>query len=108
MPAFAAKPIPKKGSNEPAKGEKGKDPFTDPEEGFVVSNIGSSHVLQPNKFCTMFPQLLLHTKEFAEQTEDLDLADFSAGLDVLKQLKEPWVMFYNCGLRAGSSQGLKD
>lgn len=104
MPAFTSKPLPKKGNTQPAKG---KDPFTDPEEGFVVSNVGSTHILQFNKFCIFRPQFILHTKQFAHQTEDLDLADFTAGLDVLGQLKEPWVLFYNCGLRAGSSQGHK-
>jgi ATP adenylyltransferase len=104
VPAFTSKPLPPKGSKQPAKG---KDPFTDPEDGFVLSHVGHTHVLQFNKFCVYRPQLILHTKEFAKQTEDLDLADFTAGLSVLKQLKEPWVLFYNCGLRAGSSQGHK-
>lgn len=104
VPAFTSKPLPKKGSNQPAKG---KDPFTDPEDGFVVSFVGSTHVLQFNKFCVVKPQFILHTKEYAPQTEDLDLADFTAGIDVLEQLKAPWVLFYNCGLRAGSSQGHK-
>jgi ATP adenylyltransferase/5',5'''-P-1,P-4-tetraphosphate phosphorylase II len=104
VPAFTSKPLPKKGSNQPAKG---KDPFTDPEDGFVVSYVGETHVLQFNKYAIYRPQLILHTKEFAPQTEDLDLTDFAAGFDVLRQLKEPWVLFYNCGLRAGSSQGHK-
>lgn len=104
VPAFTSKPLPPKGSSQPAKG---KDPFTDPEDGFVLSYIGDTHVLQFNKFCVFRPQMILHTKFFARQTEDLDLTDFAAGLDVLQQLKEPWVLFYNCGLRAGSSQGHK-
>jgi ATP adenylyltransferase len=104
VPAFTSKPLPPTNSKQPAKG---KDPFTDPEEGFVLRYIGDTHVLQFNKFCVFRPQMILHTKEFAQQTEDLDFTDFAASLDVLKQLNEPWVLFYNCGLRAGSSQGHK-
>jgi ATP adenylyltransferase/5',5'''-P-1,P-4-tetraphosphate phosphorylase II len=104
VPAFTSKPLRKKGRNQPAKG---KDPFTDPEDGFVVRYVGETHVLQFNKFCVCKPQSILHTEEIAPQTEDLDLTDLAAGLDVLRQLKEPWILFYNCGLRAGSSQGHK-
>jgi ATP adenylyltransferase len=104
VPAFSSKPLPPQGNTQPAKG---KDPFTDPEDGFVLQSVNSTHVLQFNKFCIFRPQLILHTKQFAKQTEDLDLADFAAGLDVLRQFREPWVLFYNCGLRAGSSQGHK-
>lgn len=104
VPAFSSKPLPPKGNKQPAKG---KDPFTDPEDGFVLATINNTHVLQFNKFCVFRPQLILHTKVYAKQTEDLDLEDFAAGLDVMRQLREPWVLFYNCGLRAGSSQGHK-
>ena len=53
IPAFSSKPLPKEGSRQPAKG---KEPFTEPEDGFVLSQVGETHVLQFNKFCIFRPQ----------------------------------------------------
>ena len=70
----------------------------------MVSRIASTHVLQLNKFCVYRPHLILHTRDFAPQTDPLDLSDFQASWEVLSQLDDPYVAFYNCGLDAGSSQ----
>lgn len=63
-----------------------------------------SHVLQLNKFCVYRPHLILHTKEFAPQSDVLDRSDFEAAWSDMQQLNGPYVMFYNCGLDGGSSQ----
>ena len=73
----------------------------------MIAYIGAHHTLELNKYCVHRPSLLLHTNEFARQTDNLDEGDFSAVLEVLDHLKIPHVVIYNCGVDAGSSQGHK-
>lgn len=62
-----------------------------------------------NKYCVYRPSLLLVTKQFVPQSEGLDGNDLSAAWAVLNHasLSRPYMMIYNCGYEAGSSQGHK-
>lgn len=104
MPAFQKKPVLAKDA--PGR-TKAVGPFVDPDPDFIITYIGAHHTLELNKFCVYRPSLLLHTKEFARQTDDLDETDFSAVLEVLDRLERPHIVLYNCGVDAGSSQGHK-
>ncbi|KFA56590.1 hypothetical protein S40293_01132 [Stachybotrys chartarum IBT 40293] len=55
------------------------------------------------------PALVLHTRLFARQTDDLDLSDITAAQAVMSALDEntPQWVTYNCGTEAGASQGHK-
>ncbi|KFA72655.1 hypothetical protein S40288_03392 [Stachybotrys chartarum IBT 40288] len=55
------------------------------------------------------PALVLHTRLFARQTDDLDLSDITAAQAVMSALGEntPQWVTYNCGTEAGASQGHK-
>jgi len=106
VPAFNAKPMPSV-SGSLIGHKKERDPFGDPEEDFVLAQIKDTHLLQLNKFCTVRPQFILHTKEFASQNDDLDEADIAAAFDVLEKLGQPQVCFYNCGEESGASQQYK-
>lgn len=59
--------------------------------------------------CLYRPSFILHTRDFAPQTDDLDLADFAAIHSVMADLGRtaPQMAIYNCGVDAGSSQGHK-
>jgi len=50
---------------------------------------------------------LLHTNEFEKQTDLLNRFDLDAGWNVLSRLDTPHMIFYSCGIEAGSSQGHK-
>jgi sulfate adenylyltransferase (ADP) / ATP adenylyltransferase len=98
IPCFDEKPMPEDG-----KGPKG-NPFAEAiEEDFVILRT-DTHVLQHNKFCVYRPSLILHTKDFAPQADPLDFADFQAACQVLNELSQPYIVFYNCGVDSGSSQ----
>ena len=51
--------------------------------------------------------LILHTAQFALQTDDLDEKDLTAAWDILHRIQTPQMIIYNCGVEAGSSQGHK-
>jgi ATP adenylyltransferase/5',5'''-P-1,P-4-tetraphosphate phosphorylase II len=88
-------------------GEPRGNPFLEAlEEDFVVFRT-ERHVVQLNKFAVYRPNFILHTKDFALQTDPLDLSDFEAACEVISQLDNPYVVFFNCGLDAGSSQSHK-
>ena len=82
-------------------------PFLDPEQEFVVANVGSLHTLLFNKYCMYRPSFILPTNKFAPQTDDLDATDFKAAWAVINHFRKPQMMIYNCGAEAGSSQGHK-
>lgn len=86
-----------------------KGPFVNPKADEVVhENVGSRHRLMLNKFCLYRPMLVLPTKEFALQSDDLDASDITAAWALLHSYNsfEPLVM-YNRGVNGGSSQGHK-
>lgn len=86
-----------------------KGPFANPKpEEVVYEDIGSKHRLMLNKFCLYRPMLVLPTKEFALQSDDLDPSDVAAAWAILQAYRtfEPLVI-YNRGVNGGSSQGHK-
>lgn len=66
--------------------------------------IGHSHLLQLNKFCMFRLSFILHPKEFAEQTTDLNETDLKAAWAIIDSSQ---MVLYNCGVEAGASQGHK-
>ncbi|KAK8048312.1 hypothetical protein PG994_010042 [Apiospora phragmitis] len=84
-------------------------PFLNPDPDFVVAPIGDSHILQLSMHCIYRPAFILHTRDFAPQTDDLDISDFAAMHSAMARLGHtaPQMAIYNCGLDAGSSQGHK-
>ncbi|EPS40878.1 hypothetical protein H072_5248 [Dactylellina haptotyla CBS 200.50] len=104
-PALLKKPI----LSRNAEGRsKPLGPFVDPDPNFVVGKIGDTHTLIFSKFCVPRPHLVLHTNQFALQTDDLTTADLDAAWQTLEAFeKTPSMMIYNCGVDAGSSQGHK-
>lgn len=86
-----------------------KGPFVNPKPDEVVyEDVGSKHRLMLNKFCLYRPMLVLPTKEFALQSDDLDASDITAAWAILHSYHtfEPLVI-YNRGVNGGSSQGHK-
>ncbi|MCJ1446037.1 MAG: hypothetical protein MMC23_006542 [Stictis urceolatum] len=83
------------------------NPFLDPrEEEIVLREVGARHRLLMNKYCTTRPMLLLTTKDFRSQSEDLHREDFEACWATLKVLdgERPYMAIYNCGPESGNSQ----
>lgn len=86
-----------------------KGPFVNPKPDEVVyEDVGSKHRLMLNKYCLYRPMLVLPTKEFALQSDDLDASDVTAAWAILHAYHtfEPLVI-YNRGVNGGSSQGHK-
>ena len=103
-PSLTKKPI--LSPNDPGR-SKPIGPFVDPPEEWIIARFGQSHKLILNKYCVYRPMLILHTTLFVPQTQDLDVDDLTAAWAVLKQMKTPQMIIYNCGVEAGSSQGHK-
>ncbi|KAL2418745.1 Peptidyl-prolyl cis-trans isomerase-like 2 [Exophiala dermatitidis] len=87
----------------------GRNPFLNPDPSFVLSPVGPEHLLMLNKYCVYRPSLLLITKQFVPQSNGLDATDLAAAWAFLRHssLSRPYMMIYNCGYDAGSSQGHK-
>jgi ATP adenylyltransferase len=77
---------------------KAGGPFVDPDPEEVVTDLGCAHRLLVNKYGIFRPMTVIPTRNYALQTDDLDLSDINAAWSVL---------IYNCGINAGSSQGHK-
>ena len=58
-----------------------------------------------NKFCTVRPQLVLHTVEYEPQTDGLTVDDFEAAMDALRQMGDDYMVIFNGGKDAGASVG---
>ena len=87
-------------------GAPARDPFTPPfEEDLYVGDITETHAALLNKFNVLDDHLLLVTRDWAEQTEMLDTADFEALLLGLAGMDG--LAFYNGGADAGASQAHK-
>lgn len=79
------------------------DPFAPPyETDLYVGDISPTHAALLNKFNVLDDHVLLVTREWAEQTEMLDTADFQALLLGLAGMDG--LAFYNGGTEAGASQ----
>ncbi|CAK7262789.1 hypothetical protein SEPCBS57363_000223 [Sporothrix epigloea] len=107
-PSIARKPI--LAANAPERHGKG-GPFVDPDPAFVVARPGPEHVVELSMHAMLRPHYVLHTRLFAQQTEDLDLGDWAATwavmLAIQQRAHEPPMMIYNCGYEGGASQGHK-
>lgn len=106
VPHLRRKPITAADAPERKTG-KGHNPFLDPNPNEVLSLVGSSHLFLLNKFSVYRPSLLLITRQFVPQTDDLDRDDLAAAWRVLHHFKTRFMMIYNCGAESGSSQGHK-
>ncbi|KAF9774850.1 hypothetical protein IL306_007123 [Fusarium sp. DS 682] len=101
-PALLQKPI----LPEDAPERQGKGgPFLDPDPDFVIDqSVGDHHVLELSMHCLYRPLFILHTKQFAPQTDDLDIIDIAAARNVMKRMREgsgkAQMMIYNCGVEA--------
>jgi ATP adenylyltransferase len=86
-----------------------KGPFINPRpDEVILDHVGPYHRLMLNKFCLYRPMLVLPTRDFALQSDDLDAHDLAATWALLHAYTtfEPLVM-YNRGVNGGSSQGHK-
>ncbi|GAD91606.1 5',5'''-P-1,P-4-tetraphosphate phosphorylase, putative [Paecilomyces variotii No. 5] len=86
---------------------KASGPFINPNPDEVITDIGQSYRLLLNKYCVYRPMLVLPTREFALQEDDLNATDLTAVWAVMKSFSTPLLMIYNCGVNSGSSQGHK-
>lgn len=93
-------------ANAPSRSKAG-GPFVNPNPEEVVTDLGSNHRLLVNKYGIFRPMTVIPTKQYALQTDDLDLSDVNAAWSVLKAFQTPSLIIYNCGINAGSSQGHK-
>ena len=78
------------------------DPFLPYEENLFVGNISPTHICLLNKFNVVDNHLLIVTRAFEEQTDLLDLADFTALWSCMRQIDG--LAFFNGGKQAGASQ----
>ncbi len=79
------------------------DPFAVPDPDLVMAQVQlPHHVALLNKFPVIAGHLLLVTKEYRSQNEQLLLEDFEA-LAACSDGRS-WLAFYNCGPHSGRSQ----
>jgi ATP adenylyltransferase len=84
------------------KSDKEFNPFLPYEEDLFVSNLTDTHLCLLNKFNAVDHHLLMITREFEEQQNQLNLADFLAVAITLAEING--LVFYNSGKLAGASQ----
>ncbi|MDO5692350.1 MAG: phosphorylase [Pseudomonadota bacterium] len=78
------------------------NPFLSPDPALTVGPLGDAHTAILNKFPVSARHLVIATKEFREQLEPLDRADFTALARVL--VSAGGLGFHNGGTAAGASQ----
>jgi ATP adenylyltransferase len=78
------------------------NPFLPYDKDLFVTDLSDTHVCILNKFNVVDHHLLLITREFEEQENSLNLADFTAIWQVLQEIDG--LGFYNSGKLAGASQ----
>jgi ATP adenylyltransferase len=81
---------------------KNFNPFLPYEEDLFVSDLTDTHLCLLNKFNAVDQHLLMITREFEEQENQLNLADFLAVTLTLREIEG--LVFYNSGKLAGASQ----
>ncbi|OAP62743.1 hypothetical protein AYL99_01970 [Fonsecaea erecta] len=106
VPHLRRKPITPSDAPERKTG-KGHNPFLNPNPEEILAEVGPSHLLILNKFSVYRPSLLVITRHFVPQTDDLDRGDLSAAWAILQHFRRRYMMIFNCGFEAGSSQGHK-
>ncbi|PWA00527.1 hypothetical protein BB558_003415 [Smittium angustum] len=92
------------GPDEKKKSKTFVNPFMNLEKELVLKQIEPGYNLIMNKFCLIPYHLLLTAKTFIEQGTPLDRIDFDAILNVISDIHEPTVTFYNSGNDSGASQ----
>lgn len=78
------------------------NPFLPYEQDLFVGNISPSHICLLNKFNVVDNHLLIVTRAFEEQTDLLNLADFTALWWCMQEIDG--LAFFNGGKQAGASQ----
>ena len=78
------------------------DPFLPYEPDLFVGDISSTHICLLNKFNVVDNHLLIVTRAFEEQTDLLNLQDFTALWSCMQEIDG--LAFYNGGKIAGASQ----
>ncbi|MDB9312744.1 DUF4922 domain-containing protein [Spirulina sp. CS-785/01] len=91
-----------KAKQQQEKSKTPKNPFLPYEEDLFVTDISSTHLCLLNKFNVVAHHLLIVTREFEEQENWLNLADFQAMAACLQEIDG--LAFYNAGKNAGASQ----
>ncbi|KAM3583055.1 bifunctional AP-4-A phosphorylase/ADP sulfurylase [Umbelopsis sp. WA50703] len=79
------------------------DPFENPNPALRITEYGDYNLVL-NKFCVVPHHFLIVTKEFKKQSEPLLPGDLRVTWEVLNQLSQPAMAFYNCGDVSGASQ----
>ncbi|KAH8595642.1 HIT-like domain-containing protein [Bisporella sp. PMI_857] len=103
-PALANKP---KNTKPREPGERPVNPFLNPEEALLVTELGSSHIIVLNKFSIIPGHFILVTKEYKPQTELLEEDDVAAAYNCIKAYQnygEELFGFFNSGEHSGASQ----
>lgn len=78
------------------------DPFLPYEPDMFVGDLSPTHICLLNKFNVVDNHLLIVTRAFEEQTELLNLKDFTALCSCLQEING--LAFFNGGKAAGASQ----
>lgn len=97
------------------KADKKVDPFENPKGDLLVAEVpvdSPTHVLVLNKFPIIEGHFILATKEFKEQTDDLEISDLEATFQCLQAWEEnnestrskALFAFFNSGPHSGASQ----
>jgi ATP adenylyltransferase len=79
-----------------------ENPFLPYDPALFVTDLSPTHVCLLNKYPVVDHHLLIVTRTFAPQEEQLNEADFAALLSCARQLDG--LAFYNAGKTAGASQ----
>ncbi|MEM7593265.1 MAG: phosphorylase [Cyanobacteria bacterium P01_A01_bin.83] len=91
-----------KQSQQEAKNGKRVDPFLPYEPDLFVGDISSTHICLLNKFNVVDNHLLIVTRDYQEQTDLLNLQDFTALWFCMREFDG--LAFFNGGKTAGASQ----
>ncbi|NEO26895.1 MAG: phosphorylase [Kamptonema sp. SIO4C4] len=91
-----------KAKKQQEKSPKPKNPFLPYEKDLFVTDISPTHLCLLNKFNVVAHHLLVVTRDFEEQENWLNLADFQAMTACLQEIEG--LAFYNGGKNAGASQ----
>lgn len=87
--------------------EKPFDPFDNPPQELLVTELTPAHLLVLNKYPVIPEHFILATKEFKEQTHLLDKEDLSVAHACVKAWKNQGTQlfcFFNSGENSGASQ----
>ncbi|MEO0687873.1 MAG: phosphorylase, partial [Cyanobacteria bacterium J06649_11] len=95
----------KKQRQQESKTGKKIDPFLPYEPELFVGNLSNTHLCLLNKFNVVDNHLLIVTRAFESQTDLLNLYDFKALWDCLREIDG--LAFFNGGKAAGASQSHK-